>query len=1052
MNDKLVRIRLCIMLVHDALTLEQTRDEKPLKTMSIIKENGIYRSAKCMQLSKTSGLLCVLFAVAPSSLLAAVSQPASVTGQVSGTTVTLDWPDANAEEAVEGYNIYRDNQYLTTVLESEYTGTVAQDTLHAFSVVAFAGEPREFSIASQSLSLPESLVPTDLTIPPSQPTNLTGNIDGAQASLTWTPSTDDETVQGYNVYQNNQYLTTVLEAAYTGPVEPEASYTWSIVAFDVRTNFSQASDSLTLPDTGPIDTTIAPSAPTNLAGSVSGSGSTANATLSWSDATDDRGVAGYNVYRDNQYLTTVFSTSHSVSIDTDNFTNFTVVAFDFDGNFSVNSNDITLPEITDPAALTEPPSQPTNLSGDIQGTAVELNWTASTDNLGVAGYNVYRDNAYITTVFSNTYSGSVEADVFYSFSAIAFDHNGNFSTPSSVLRLPEGGPGPSTEAPTVPQNLTGSLTENGDAFDLSLSWDASTDDESVAGYNVYQNNSYLTTVSTASYESTVADEGPYSYFIVAFDVQSNFSAPSQRLSLPDQDNQAPFFVGFESQTIPAGPVWELIINPQDIDGDIPGLLGGLLPEGMQSDDNFDGTRTLRWQPLQPAIGEHQITMTAFDNADPTISTTRTITLTVVMPDDPSIIPNPGPTIDAVGIYAVRYGDNVVMRVKAVDANGTTPDLQLLNPPAGSTFETFPLDDRVKVLRWTPDASYLGVQSLNFRAIDADDVSLTFDTTVELTVAEPSDYIRPGERLRVLADRIDFKFGYASLLEWYEQPDGDLYADVAASEFNIVSTENSMKWGYINPEQGEYRWEGADNLVSFAQENDMVIHGHPLIWYTVLPPWIINSEVTQRESIMNTFIDTVVQRYDPAVTLWDVVNEAFEDDGTYRNSVWFEAMGAEYINKAFVRARANAPTAKLLYNDYDVGISGAKSDAMYQLMQELIAAGTPIDGVGFQMHVRSDFDQHDEVAVNLQRFADLGLEVYITELDVSMQDGDTEEQQAQVFAGVLSTCLAQPACKATQIWGFTDRYSWLNGADALILDENYQPKPAYQALQGVLGNQ
>lgn len=980
--------------------------------------------------------------------LAAPAQPSNFTGQIAETVVTLDWADASPEDAVDGYNVYRNNQYLSTVFESEYTGTVEADTLYTFSVVAFGGDPTEFSITSEKLSLPESLVPTDLTIPPTQPQDLSGTIEGNTVELTWTASTDDESVQGYNIYENNRYLTTVLEPTYTGVVETDASYTWSIVAFDIRTNFSQASDSLTLPDTGPIDTTIPPSAPTDLQGALTGS----NATLSWAAATDDRGVAGYNVYKDNQYLTTVFSTTHVLAINTDEFTNFSIVAFDFDGNFSSSSESITLPEITDPAALLEPPTQPSELAGNITGTTVNLNWTASTDNLGVAGYNVYRNNQYISTVFSNTYTGSVEADLYYSFYIVAFDHNGNFSAPSSALRLPEGGPGPSTEAPSIPANLTGSLSDNEGVFTVSLSWDASTDDEAVAGYNIYQNNNYLTTVNTESYQGTVDSEGPYSYFVVAFDIPRNFSAPSQRLSLPDEGNQAPYFEGFEDQTLFAGPVWELIVRPLDSDGDIPGLFGGRLPLGMQSIDNFDGTRTLRWQPLQPAIGEHQITMTAFDNADPTISTTRTITLTVVMPDDPSIIPNPGPTIDAIGQYSVRYGDNVVMRVKAVDANGTTPHLEILNPPEGSTFETFPLDDRVRVLLWTPDASHLGVQELHFKATDADDDSLTFESTVELTINDPSNYVLPGERLRVLADRIDFKFGYASLLEWYEQPDGTLYGDIAAAEFNLVSTENSMKWGYINPEPDVYRWEGADNLVSFAQENNLEIHGHPLIWYTVLPPWIINSEVAAREAIMNTFIDTVVQRYNDNVTIWDVVNEAFEDDGTYRNSVWYEAMGEDYIRKAFVRARASAPTAQLLYNDYDVGISGAKSDAMYELMQELLASDTPIDGVGFQMHVKSDFDQLNEVAVNLQRFADLGLDVYITELDVAMQEGDTQEQQAEVFAGVLSTCLAQPACKATQIWGFTDRYSWLNDANALILTEDYQAKPAYEALQGVLANQ
>ena len=965
--------------------------------------------------------------------------------------MTLQWSAGESDAAIAGYNVYRNNQYLTTVSEPTYTGEIEPNTLFSFYVVAFTSEPLEFSPASESIALPASLIPTDLTVPPSTPENLAGTIDGSQVSLQWDPSTDDEAVLGYNLYQNNDYLTTVLDPEYTGPVVPGEDYVWYVIAFDIRRNFSGRSERLRLPDNGPVDTTIPPSTPSGLSASVAGSGGNAAMTLSWVESTDDQEVAGYNIYRNNQYTTTVFSNEYETTIDTASFTSFSVVAFDHDGNFSASSNDLTVPEITDQAQLEEPPTPATNLAGTQEGTSVSLTWTAATDNLGVAGYNVYQNNSYLTTVQTNSFSGTVEQDSINSYYLVAFDFNGNFSDPSSALRLPDDAPPASAEAPSAPQALTGSLTANGGEFDLMLSWEASTDDEAVAGYNIYQNNQYLTTVNTTNYQATVSSAGPFSYYVVAFDIPRNFSESSNRVSLPDEGNQPPTFDGFTDQTIEAGQLWQFVVRPIDIDGGTPGLFGGRLPEGMQSNDNFDGTRTLVWQPLQPALGEHQITMTAFDSTDSSIQVTRTITVTVVLPEDPSTIPNPGPTIDAVGDYTVRAGDTVVMRVKAVDANGTIPELEILNLPANATFDLHPNDSRIRVLRWTTDASHLGVQTLNFRATDADDPSLTFDSSVELTVADPSDYIRPGTRLRELASNRNFLFGYASLLEWYEQPDGNLYGDIAAEEFNIVSTENSMKWGYINPEPGVYRFDGADRLVEFANENDMVIHGHPLVWYTILPPWVINSEVADRESMMLTFIDDVVTRYNDDVAIWDVVNEALEDDGTFRNSVWFEAMGEEYIDKAFRQTRANAPTAKLLYNDYDVAFNGPKSDAMFALVSRMIDRGVPIDGVGFQLHVHSDFDRFDEVAANFQRFADLGLEVYVTELDVAMQPGDTFDQQATVFANIVSTCLDQPACKAAQIWGFTDRYSWLRDREALILDRNYQPKPAYSAIQSVLEN-
>jgi len=115
-------------------------------------------------------------------------------------------------------------------------------------------------------------------------------------------------------------------------------------------------------------------------------------------------------------------------------------------------------------------------------------------------------------------------------------------------------------------------------------------------------------------------------------------------------------------------------------------------------------------------------------------------------------------------------------------------------------------------------------------------------------------------------------------------------------------------------------------------------------------------------------------------------------------------------------------------------------------KDLIEKGTPIDGVGFQLHIDSAFDRFDEVTANFQRAADLNLDIYITELDVAMEGETTEMDQAIVYERILDICLTQPRCKALQIWGFTDQYSWRRATTPLVFDTEYQPKPAYFALQ------
>jgi endo-1,4-beta-xylanase len=318
--------------------------------------------------------------------------------------------------------------------------------------------------------------------------------------------------------------------------------------------------------------------------------------------------------------------------------------------------------------------------------------------------------------------------------------------------------------------------------------------------------------------------------------------------------------------------------------------------------------------------------------------------------------------------------------------------------------------------------------------------------VTIEVLEKLNFVRPGARLRELAARHDLLIGYAALQGFYERPDGAIYADIAGEEFNFVTTENSLKWDLVNPLPGKYRWAQADNLVEHAKARRQAVHGHTLVWHRQLPGWILRSAPEDREVHMREFIDRVVTRYGRDIPVWDVVNEALEEDGTLRQSIWMEAMGADFIDIAFRQARLSAPDAVLLYNEYDVSFNGPKTDGLTMLMTALKDAGTPVDGVGFQMHLDADFDRFDEVAAIFQRMAELDLDIYITELDVSILAGMNETQQARVFEEVLSLCLNQPRCKAYQTWGFTDMYSWRREFNPLLLDERYQPKPAYLAVQ------
>ena len=230
-----------------------------------------------------------------------------------------------------------------------------------------------------------------------------------------------------------------------------------------------------------------------------------------------------------------------------------------------------------------------------------------------------------------------------------------------------------------------------------------------------------------------------------------------------------------------------------------------------------------------------------------------------------------------------------------------------------------------------------------------------------------------------------------------------YTNVLTTEFAGVEPENAMKFGPIHPrpniDEQPYDFAAADRLVAFAERRGMRVRGHTLVWHRQNPDWVTKSnfDTAQLNSILEDHIKTVVTHFGNKVFAWDVVNEAFEDDGTLRNTIWynqpgigFADKGTSYIATAFEWAHSANPAAKLFYNDYNAETVNKKSDAIYAMAREFKSRGVPINGIGFQMHVTLKSDTPEDLqsfAVNLKRFADLGLEIHITELDVRLPSDD-----------------------------------------------------------------
>lgn len=307
------------------------------------------------------------------------------------------------------------------------------------------------------------------------------------------------------------------------------------------------------------------------------------------------------------------------------------------------------------------------------------------------------------------------------------------------------------------------------------------------------------------------------------------------------------------------------------------------------------------------------------------------------------------------------------------------------------------------------------------------------------------------------------------IEPHEVTADPAYLPALQREVGSLTAENVMKWGSVHPGPTTWNFGPADEVVVLADETGMRIRGHTLIWGSLqIPPYVRNATTaTELRGYMADHIAGLVGRYAERIAQWDVVNEPLSSildpatpDGLDDN-VFRQLIGPGYIAEAFHLARAADPTAKLYLNENSILLPGPRQDRFYQLVVDLIAAGAPIDGVGFQAHVGlappAQYPSQGTIEASLRRFTDLGLEVELTEIDVTVlfRPADTATSfalQGQDYRALAGGCLAVAGCTGLTTWGMSDQYTWIRSFFGfhdfpLHFDDFWNRKPAYFGMRG-----
>ena len=325
---------------------------------------------------------------------------------------------------------------------------------------------------------------------------------------------------------------------------------------------------------------------------------------------------------------------------------------------------------------------------------------------------------------------------------------------------------------------------------------------------------------------------------------------------------------------------------------------------------------------------------------------------------------------------------------------------------------------------------------------------------------------------------DFLVGTAMNAEQIEEKEPKAAALIPA-EFNSITAENVMKCEVIQPGWDRYNFEQADKFVAYGKRNHMFIIGHNLIWHSQLAPFV--SEIKSSDSLMLfmiNHINTIAGRYAGKVNGWDVVNEALNEDGSMRKSIFLEKLGEGYVTKAFELAAKAAPNTELYYNDYNIE-QPQKRAGTIKLIKKIQAAGVRIDGVGIQGHWSINKLPLEDLEKSINEFAELGLKVMITELDVTVlpnpwdlkgadvnqnfegnpamnpypsEISDSADTKLALYYESLFKLFLKYSDNISRVtfWGVNDGQSWLNNWPIknrtnypLLFDKNFNKKSAYK---------
>jgi endo-1,4-beta-xylanase len=310
--------------------------------------------------------------------------------------------------------------------------------------------------------------------------------------------------------------------------------------------------------------------------------------------------------------------------------------------------------------------------------------------------------------------------------------------------------------------------------------------------------------------------------------------------------------------------------------------------------------------------------------------------------------------------------------------------------------------------------------------------------------------------------------------------------IVKAQFNTITPENILKWESVHPEPGKFAFDLPDQYVAFGEKNGMFIIGHTLVWHSQTPRWVFQDDKgnrLERDALLDRLkehISTVVGRYKGRVRGWDVVNEALNDDGSMRNTMWYRIIGDDFLIKAFQFAHEADPGAELYYNEFSLEKPGKRKGAI-ALIKKLQAAGVPVTGIGYQAHVKLASPSAEDIDTTISELAGLGIKVMITELDVdalpsaSGYTGADVSQREAYRAGLNPYTNGLPAevqqkladryrdlfrvfvkhrdaISRVTFWGVEDGGSWLNSFPVrgrtnypLLFDRQYRAKPAFEAV-------